>query len=272
MSEYDYDSKSDSESDDCIHDSIRNIEGTSICMSCGLKVKDELIDNDRYYGANDSRHGSDPSRHNQRANEKRGVYADLQELGIEPDIIDKADEYYNKLTEDGQIYRGAKRTSIILACTYYAYSSKKIYRSIDELCKLFKLDKKKFTQGNKIFNSTFKKLEAKKTIVAMDLVPELLDTLHKVNIINLEIEPGSNIIDESKKQAVITDIEKIYNYMCVRTKTITRANPKSVAIGLLYFYLNTIKKKNISREDYEKISKIDIKIEKDAYKYIHWKQ
>lgn len=199
---YTYEDIGEEESEDsepeCLHAQTSNIDGSTVCTVCGLKVDEALLDNEtRYYGAADTRYTKDPSRHNQRKNEERSLYTDLEPLGFPQEIIERANTYYKKIIEN-KIYRAGNRMSIVFACTYHAYADMQEPRTPAELAAKFKLDKKGISNGLKTFSRIFRKRPQKKYIDAMDLVPKLLSELN---------------VEKKAQKRCEDDIQTIYNFV-----------------------------------------------------------
>jgi transcription initiation factor TFIIIB Brf1 subunit/transcription initiation factor TFIIB len=250
-----YEELSNSGETECVHTNISNIDGCTVCMVCGLKIDEALLDNEtRYYGASDTRYTRDPSRHNQRKNEERSLYSDLEPLGFPNQVIESANTYYKVIIKD-KIYRAGNRMSIVFACTYHAYADMQEPRVPSELAKKFKLDKKGVSNGLKTFARTFKN-RAKKYIDAMDLVPKLLSELN---------------IDSKKHKVCQDDIQTIYEFVQSKSLTFNSSNPQSIAAGLVYYYLR-LNNVQITRSEFSKIVNLtDItftKIATDTHKVL----
>jgi transcription initiation factor TFIIIB Brf1 subunit/transcription initiation factor TFIIB len=230
-------SDSDSSDEECSHTQTSNIDGSTVCMICGLKVDEALLDNEtRYYGAADTRYTKDPSRHNQRKNEERSLYSDLEPLGFPQEIIERANTYYKEIIKD-KIYRAGNRMSIVFACTYHAYADMQEPRVPMELAAKFKLDKKGISNGLKTFSHVFRKRPGKKYIDAMDLVPKLLSELH---------------IEKSRHKTCKDDIQTIYDFVQSKSRTFNSSNPQSIAAGLVYYYLK-LNDVPITRSEFSKV-------------------
>ena len=162
-----------------------------VCTSCGM-INSMIINNNqewRYYGSEDSKRSSDPTRCGMPINPLlpnsslgtiingygHEVYRRLhkwnsitykerslikvfntisskaKEGTIPPCIIDKASLMYKMLSENN-IKRGSSRQSLIAACLWNALKSKDLSRSTKEIAKLFDIDIKKMTVGCKEFN------------------------------------------------------------------------------------------------------------------------
>jgi transcription initiation factor TFIIIB Brf1 subunit/transcription initiation factor TFIIB len=249
--------ESDEETVECLHSQVSDVEGSTICVDCGIKLSEELLDNEnRYYGVSDTRYIKDPSRHNQRKIEDRSLYGDLEPLGFPKEIIERANNYYTEIIKN-KIYRAGNRKSIVFACTYHAYGDIQEPRVPSELATKFNLDKKGVSNGLKTFSNVFRKRPGKKYIDAIDLVPKILTDLN---------------IERSKHKSCKEDIEKIYNFVQSKTKTFSSSNPQSIAAGIVYYYLK-LNKVLISRSEFAKIVNLtDItftKIATDIHKVIN---
>lgn len=241
---------------ECDHSQINHIDGMTICVGCGVKIDEDLVDNEnRYYGSMDTRYGSDPSRYNQRKCEERNLYSDMDPLGFPQDVIERANVYYKKII-DNKIYRAGNRMSIVFACTYHAYMDIQEPRPPSELAAIFNIDKKGISNGLKTFSHIFRKRPDKKYIEAMDLVPKILVALQLDN----------NTITIYKK-----DLEYLYNWLKTKSKNYNSGNPQTIAAGMVYYYLKLLNT-GIARSDYAKIVKLSditfIKISQDIHRLV----
>jgi len=222
---------------ECAHSSTSNIDGSTVCMDCGVKLGESLLDNEvTYYGSNDTRFAKDPSRHNQRKAEERSLHSDLEPLGFPQEIIERANVYYKEIIKN-KIYRAGNRLSIVFACTYYAYCDIMEPRVPSELAQRFKLDKKGVSNGFKIFSHAYTKRPDKKYIDAMDLVPKLLSELN---------------IDKKSQKVCRDDIQIIYDFVHTKSKIFNSSNPQSVASGLIYYYFK-INDVPITRSEFSRV-------------------
>lgn len=249
-------SDEDFDQDACKHSQTTNIDGSTVCTSCGIKIDEALLDNEtRYYGAFDTRYSKNPSRHTLRKDEERNLYTDLEPLGFPQEIIERANVYYREIIKD-KIYRAGNRISIVFACVYHTYLDLAEPCVPAELANRFKLDKKGISNGLKTFSKVFRKRPEKKYIDAMDLIPKLLK--------ELRLEP-------EKQKTCIKDINTIYNFIQSKSKNFASSNPQSTAAGLVYYYLK-LNNVDINKSDFSKVVKLtDItftKIAHDAHKIL----
>lgn len=136
------------------------------------------------------------------------------------------------------IIRGINRKSIIAACVFKACEQNKNPRSVKEIAKMFSLDEKKLTKGNKQFDLNMKSINNeiglfdthKETDTAEDYIRRHCPKLH--------------ISQEH------TDIAINIAYNCSRIKLASDHNPQSVAAGsilVMVIYCNlAIDKKDIA--------------------------
>jgi len=225
----------------CSHAQTSEFDGSTLCIICGEKIDELLVDNEvRYYGVNDTRYSKDPNRHNQRKQEDRSLYADLEAFGFPLQVIERANDYYKKIIENS-IYRAGNRMAIVFACAFHAYADIHEPRDPLEFAQIFKLDKKGISNGLKIFSATFPKRPGKHNMSPIDLVPKILDDLK---------------IDKKVISIVITDITYIYDCVKTKSKSLISSNPRSIAAGLVYFYLKLLDEDKISRSTFSKVVKL----------------
>lgn len=213
----------------CQHIQTMNMDGTSVCMDCGIQLEEELLEEQYYFGGNKG-----VPRHNNRRESERSLYADLETRGFPQKIIERADEYYKKIIEN-KIYRSKNRLAIVFACVFRAYIDFDEPQSAVELAKRFSLDRKGTSSGFKSFAQVFRNTREKRHINAMDLVPKILSDL--------------GIQDQ---KVYIEDLLLIYNFAIKNSIPIRTAIPQSVASGMVYYYLK-LKKFPINKTDYSKI-------------------
>ena len=249
---------------ECKHDTI-NDNGSIICIKCGEKLNENLLDNEnRYYGSSDTRFYKDPSRHNKIREQERSLRKDLLNLNIPESTIEKANTFYNKIILN-DIYRAKNRTSIVFACTYYALLSEGKNLTTKDLSKKFKITQKDVSNGNKIFCSTFRNLPKKKYITPLKLSFNILNKIQ--------------ILDIDTKKKIIEDLDQILKFIYNIDPLYTSCTPQTLASGLVYYYLKRIKcleNLKIKKEEFSAITnltditytKIANNIEKNINSYL----
>ncbi len=243
----------------CQHKNILNEAGTFLCGECGLELSKVLsYEKDwRYYGSDDTRKNSDPNRCHIRKHEDKSIFKDVENLGFSEKVVNMANDIYLQVTK-GKIYRGNSRKAIIFGCVFHSIklnNNGKPY-TCDNLCDIFKLDRKIILKGLKHVNLNAPKTSEirNKTATHIDLID---DYMNKFNI------------PVSEKESIIDMYENLKN----KSGMINRSRPQSVTSSLIYYYL--CKKKgsnNVNINDFVKkvkLSKLTIdKISKEIQKIL----
>jgi len=226
-------------SPNCQHLEVTNFDGVEFCDLCGLKLDEELVNNEQYGTANNSAvsgngYTNNPGRCHLRKDTARGLYTDLESRNFPQKIIERANDYYKQIIEN-KIYRAKNRLGIVFACTFHAYIDFEEPQASVELAKKFDLDRKSVSSGLKTFSEIFRNGRTKKHIGPLDLVPKILGSLG--------VENGN---------LVFNDISKIYSYASNKNSVIKISNPQAVCAGLVYYYLK-LSKNPITRHEYSKL-------------------
>jgi transcription initiation factor TFIIIB Brf1 subunit/transcription initiation factor TFIIB len=244
----------------CSHENVINEAGTFLCGDCGLELSKVLsYEKDwRYYGSDDTRKNSDPNRCHIRKHEDKSIFKDVENLGFPEKVVNMANDIYLQVTK-GKIYRGNSRKAIIFGCIFHSIkinNNGKPY-TCDNLCDIFKLDRKIVLKGLKHVNLNAPKSSdiRLKTATHIDLLD---DYISKFNI------------PISEKEYIVEMYENLKN----KSSMINRSRPQSVTSSLIYYYL--CKKKgsnNININDFVKkvkLSKLTIdKISKEIQKILN---
>lgn len=137
----------------CEHPSLINSEGSTLCSSCGMEVTKKITyDKEwKYYGMNDTKHSSDPSRCYIRKSKERTIHQDIPHLDISEHIKDTANDIYNEVCKE-KIHRGAFRKAIVFAAVFHAYKLDGNPQSCNHLIKIFKIKRKNGLKGLKYIN------------------------------------------------------------------------------------------------------------------------
>lgn len=220
---------------ECLHESTINEKGVDICVECGEEVNAHLEHEKewKYYGQNDSKHCSDPTRVQARKIEEKSIYPDVENLGFSESIVSKANKIYSQVTE-GNIYRGNHRRAIVFACIFHAYKMSGKPQSHDRLIKIFNLSTKAGLKGLKHVNIHAPKDSKIRTtyITPVNLVEEIMEQF-----------------GATKEQ--LNEIIEIYNKIKDKSSKLNRSRPKSIASSIAYYWI-CLKKKNISLKEFAK--------------------
>jgi transcription initiation factor TFIIIB Brf1 subunit/transcription initiation factor TFIIB len=220
----------------CSHENITKDKNmTTICMDCGTELYQEISHEQdwRYYGDQDTRNSSDPSRCQFRKSSEKGIKKDLEKMQFPPEICELADQLYLEITK-GEVKRNLLRKGIMFACVYEAFKIKKKTKTPDEIQKKFGIDNKSMSQGISYYRLRCpREYFQYEEVDAKHFIPEILKKF--------------NTKDDHVSK-VISLYEKIKD-ACV---SLHRSNPKSVSKALVYYYLRA-KGCNIDPTKYGKI-------------------
>jgi hypothetical protein len=208
--------------DICTHCNIIKDKGITICEDCGIELYEEISHEQewRYFGDQDSRNATDPSRCQWRKSPEKGIKKDLENLRFPPDICILSDKLYMIIT-NGEIKRSDLRKGIMFACVFESYKIKGRARTPDEIQKrFFDLDRKCMSQG-----ITYYRLKCPRDyfqyedISAKHFIPKIM----KMKQFNASTEH----IDK-----VVLLYEKIKDACPV----LNRSNPQSTSKAIIYYY------------------------------------
>jgi transcription initiation factor TFIIIB Brf1 subunit/transcription initiation factor TFIIB len=225
-------SNSMSNSNECQHTNTIVDGNIIVCSECYKEIKKNIMHERewRYY----ENKSSDPTRVQVRKSDDKNIFKDVENMDFSEKIISVANDIYIKIT-DGKIYRGSSRKKIVLGCVYNAYKIEEKPQQVDDLVKLFGLSRKNGYEGVKIVSSN----------IPNDTVP-VISAIHIID----------NIMDEFRaKQEHKDEVHKMYKYIENRSSKLNRARPKSVACGLVYFWI-CLRKKNINIKEFAKKTKL----------------
>lgn len=221
---------------ECSHSEIVEERGSRSCIHCGQEViKNITYEKEwRYYGADDTRHTSDPNRCQARKVEERSIFKDVENMGFSDKVVSLANELYSQVTKD-KIYRGNSRKSIVFACIFHAYKIMGKPQSCDNLQAVFNLDRKIILKGMKHVNLNAPKNSEVRNryITPVEIVDEIMDKLNA---------------NQEQKQ----EVTKLYDLIHNKSSILNRSKPQSVAAGLIYTYIVKTGRK-IEIEEYTKI-------------------
>lgn len=259
----------------CSQDTLINDDGIIVCENCGVD-NGQIIDlqqEARYYGIEDTRHATDPTRcgmplnpllpnssfgtiilggrgynkirqlnswnsmtHKERSLLK--VFKHIQSKSVDEDIeiciIDRSKIMYKTLSEE-TIKRGKCRKGLIAACVYNSCKDKNDIRSTREISKMFGIKIKKMTSGCKEFDEI------------MHYSDNEYKTKKKPISANNFIERYSSILKMDQKDK---DRTKYIADMAYKLGIVLENIPSSVAVGSIYlasqYYGLGVSKKRLS--------------------------
>lgn len=210
-------------SGECKHLNITSLE-VDICTDCGMVLSHEISTEAewRYYGSEDTRHASDPSRVHLRKNEHKNIFKDLEKYPLPQTIKEKMNERYIKIT-NGDILRGDSRIGMIFACAFYIYKESKSIKTADELLEIIKISKKCMSKGLENYvkrtNKQGTRVLVRTYTNASDFIPDIMEKFYSqrshinaVKELYLKIKNKSSVLNASKPQSVACSL--VYYYLC----------------------------------------------------------
>ena len=253
----------DKVNDECPHSSTVEEEGYTICVECGLQF-DKPLNYERewrFYGSEDNRRGTNPSRCHLRKSDDRTLFADVEHCQFPPMVIDQANRYYQLITEN-KIYRGARRKELVFGCIFVAFKECGNPRKPEAISRMMGLnskEKKIMSRGIKIFAENIPRGVVSQVTgytTPIDLVPDILTALRA-------------------EKEHLCEIKNIFNRVHNRSRLLNRSNPQSTAAGLVYYYCKLIGK-NISRKEFSEITELSeitiIKIAREIHDLVGWSE
>ena len=203
--------------EECVHTCTEIVDGSEVCVECGICTETLTFDKEwRYYGSLDNKNSKDPSRCHKRKKDQRTIHKDVEKYNIPEAIVESSNVKYQVIVKD-QIYRGDRRLSIIVACLFYAYMEHGVPRTAERIGKIFKLSKKKVSEGISIYHTFF---------------PDSLDiylTPHDL-LRGIMIDVGINMSHFRR-------INNLCVYLQNKSSILNRSSPQSVAAAIVYLHL-----------------------------------
>jgi len=236
IAEEDVDIVSDSE---CQHLNLINEMGAILCRDCGQeRSKVMSYEKDwRYYGSDDTRKNSDPTRCHIRKVEDKSIFRDVESLGFSEKIVTTANDIYFQVTK-GKIYRGNSRKAIIFGCVFHSIKLNGKLYTCEHLREIFKLDRKIILKGLKHVNLNAPKDSQLRTKGSSDLVEECMEKFE--------------LTDADKEE-----IRQLYQSIKNKSSIINRSRPQSVTSSLIYYYIcKKVGFNNVNLKDFVKKVKL----------------
>ena len=229
----------------CLHEETEVINGMIECVLCGQHL-DEVLDQEqdwRYYGDNDNKNSSDPSRCQFRKVQDKGIRKELEKLNLPSKIINLADQYYFEITQNinasedsttkHDIKRGNLRKGIMYACVYQAYQEINKHQMPCSLRNLFQINRKNGSRGVMYFLRNMKRSAPRQYITAEHFIPKICEKF--------------NFTEEA-----VEEVKQLYRTLRDKSPRIDHSYPQSVACGCVFYVLKT-KNVDISGEQFGKV-------------------
>jgi len=232
----------------CLHPASIVENGVMLCMDCGNEIT-RIVSTDkdwRYYGLNDARHNTDPTRVQARKNDERTIFKDVEAMQFGDTIVSLANKLYGDITA-GQIKRGKSRKGLIFACVYMAYKMAGRPRPPESLIPAFSISKK---DGLKGIQEISLKVSKEQKLFMTSITP-----VHLIEEIMGEFDARPEQVKE-----VLVLYSKIEN----KSSKINRARPQSTASGVVWYWICKNGKNINIKEFAQKIGLSELTITKIA--------
>lgn len=220
----------------CMHKTTES-NGYQICILCGHIIKQNLSNSNkewRYYGVSNN----DPNRTHIRKVDTKSIHKDIENMNLGEDVVFTANNIYVQVTQN-KIYRAKSRKSIVFACVFNAYKILNIPQTPDSLLKMFGIKRKIALKGLKMVGMKIDQTSIKNKYITPDVI--IKDILKQFS--------------STEKQ--IQEVVDIYHKVRNKSSKLNRSRPKSVASGIVYFWMSK-NSKHISLKEFSDIVKLSI--------------
>ena len=176
--------------------------------------------------------------------------------GIKKNVLQKAEDYWNRVVKSGKLLRGSPRKGIIASCLIYACNINNIPYDSKVIAAAFGMETKEITRGEKIFRELFEGTDVGNIIYSEINTQELFSRY--INLLKIPYSLFSECIEKHEK--------------C--KKYLDDVNLKSQTAGVLVHIIKNVhkmknptktiisKKLNICNPTINKVVKKIVKIEK----------
>jgi hypothetical protein len=220
--------------------------GFQICRECGLQNEDANCDNydpeQRYFGANDTRHSSNPTRCQYRSTgEDRTIDHDLEGKNFPRMIVETANDYFQRVTtgEGGvrKTKRSKSRLQLIYGCLHEAFKNCGEPQNPVSLARRLGISSQHARGVKKVMAALAPKKriatsddDCEAPVVLLPVAPKMY--VHAIHLVpdilgRLGITGGCHM----------REIENVYQYVFPRSPMLRRCNPLSFAAGLVYHHV-----------------------------------
>lgn len=211
----------------CEHAQLTETSDGNVCISCGKVIGHtaDLTPEWRYYGSNDSRFSSDPTRvaGNYRREHKNIAETELIPLGIPYHVAIKANQIYHMMSIE-RPFRGksSRHDAALFACVYGACQQLEHPLPPEMVNKYFNLERGSMSRGIKEYVHVMKKRGIELGYVT---VPKLIFPILEELYGGIEYPWFTDIRDLATELLTL-------NY-----ELFHRSSPQSIATALIYWYL-----------------------------------
>lgn len=233
---------------ECKHTHIAMEHGASLCLDCGIEITQRLnFDKEwKYYGLNDTKHTSDPSRCYIRKVKDRTIYQDVEHMNISDHIKDLANDIYIQVCGD-KVHRGAYRRAIVFASIFHAYKLNHNPQSCESLIEVFKIKRKDALKGLKFISEHAPSDSPLRTIY---ITPEHL-IYEFMKKFNASIEQTREVVE-------------LYKSLKGKSSMLNRSRPQSTASGVIWYYMRITNREMSIKDFIKKVHLSELTVNKIA--------
>lgn len=222
--------ESKTQANECDHKNVALNQGYYECLDCGLQLTENKKDN------------NDFERCWVVKKTTKGLCDDVKHCNFPQQVVAKANEIFN-LAVTKNDFRINRRRTIVVACIVEAYKMLDIPYLLKDITAQLPTSVENPLEGSEIIEPIVK---------AMDVNRER-------NIYNSPLDSAKELLYAHWQNwdDVIVEIANIFNQVGQKSKTLNTARPKSVAAGMIYYYI-LINNKKITLKEFETKSKLSI--------------
>lgn len=222
----------------CKHINVSTDCGITECLDCGEQISTVVSTESKMFVSTDNRTMGDGNRCWAPTKKTKGIREDVKGLGFPDPVINKAEDIFKVVTE-GNIFRVDKRKSIIVACLLEAYKILKIPITLETL--LQRIPTENITVGTKLVETKIKKYDTERTRVTYSS-PE--DSIRDI-MAHWDSDPET-----------LNRVIELYRSVDNQSQLLNRSRPRSVAAGVIYYYVLSTKRDNITLSAFSEVAKL----------------
>lgn len=236
--------RAESTEERCSHSITVQQNDIVVCEECGKELQLEILLEKDWRGP--AQNGGAERCHLRRTTTP-SIAKEVEAMEIPAPIILVADQIYEVVSSENQqkkrIYRGENRKAIILACIYEAYKRCNQPVLLETIFRKNQIKRTAVTKGVRLVQMSLlrnrqrmnKISPSTTTVSSSEPTP-----LHQIKDILRRFE-----IDQQNQREISDLYQKIEN----RSSQLNRSRPRSVAAGLVYYYI-CLHKRKVTLEEY----------------------
>jgi transcription initiation factor TFIIIB Brf1 subunit/transcription initiation factor TFIIB len=217
-----------SQLDECEHKNVTLNQGYYECLDCGLQLTENKKDT------------NDFERCWVVKKTTRGLCDDVKHCNFPQQVVAKANDIFNLAVKQNE-FRINRRRTIVVACIVEAYKMLDIPFLLKDITAQLPTAGENPLAGSEI----------------IEPIVKAMDTNRERNIYNSPLDSAKELLYAHWQNwdDVIVEIGHIFNQVGQKSKILNTARPKSVAAGMIYYYI-LINDKKITSEEFAEKSKL----------------